>query len=185
MKTTLARTSIILLILLSSCTPGPAPTAALTALPNNSGIEGVQIFADSPENHGHVPSVKVPEGGIPPMWGKHYAAWQNCGIYDKPVELGNALHSIEHGAVWVTYRPDLATAYVTELQALVRGHGYVLLSPYTGQTADVILTAWGVQLIIESLPDERIAPFIAYFENGPQNPERGAPCSGQVGDPLP
>ena len=74
---------------------------------------------------------------------------------------------------------------MTQLQALVRGHGYVLLSPYPNQTADVILTAWGVQLIIQSLPDERITPFITYYEQGPQNYEPGAPCSGAIGDPLP
>ncbi len=172
MKTTLARTSIILLILLSSCA-------------SKSSIEGARTFPNPEDHRGHTDTVTVPEGGIPPAYGEHYPVWQNCGIYDQPVEPGNALHSMEHGAVWLTYRPDLSAAQVTELQSLVRGHGYVLLSPYPNQTADVILTAWGVQLIIESLPDPRIAEFIVHFEEGPQNPEPGAPCSGQVGEPLP
>jgi len=47
------------------------------------------------------------------------------------------------------------------------------------------MTAWGVQLIIDSLPDDRIARFIDYYEEGPQNTEPGAPCSGAVGNPLP
>jgi hypothetical protein len=155
------------------------------ALPNDSGIEGVQTFPDKSEYHNHVDSVPQPAGDIPPAFGAHYSAWQNCGIYDQPLELGNALHSMEHGAVWLTYAPDLGESPIAELQALARGHDYVLMSPYAPQTKPVVLTAWGVQLIIDSLPDERIAKFIACYEQGPQNPEPGAPCSGAVGEPLP
>lgn len=155
------------------------------AIPNDSGIEGVQTFPDKSEYHNHVQSVTEPEGNIPPPFGAHYGAWQNCGIYDQPVELGNALHSMEHGAVWLTYSTDLSESQIAELQDLVRGHSYVLMSPYPPQTQPVVLTAWGVQLVIDSLPDDRIAQFIDYYELGPQNPEPGAPCSGAVGNPLP
>lgn len=154
------------------------------ALPNDSGIEGVQTYADKSEYHNHVPEVQVPEGNIPPVSGEHLSAWQNCGIYDQPVGLGNALHSMEHGAVWLTYAPDLSDSQIAELQDMVRGHGFVLMSPYSPQTDPVVLTAWGVQLVIDSLPDDRIEKFIAYYENGPQNPEPGAPCSGAIGEPI-
>ena len=165
--------SLALVILLTACNTG-----------SSRGIEGVKTYQWNPSDRAHVTSVTAPAGGIPPAFGAHFVQWQNCGIYDQPVELGNALHSLEHGAVWLTYRPDLPATEVSDLQALVRGHGYVLMSPYENQTTDVILTAWGVQLIIESLPDERIAQFIAEYEQGPQNPEPGAPCSGAVGNPL-
>ena len=155
------------------------------AIPNDSGIEGVQTYPDKSEYHNHVIEVQVPEGDIPPAFGAHLNAWQNCGIYDQPVGLGNALHSMEHGAVWLTYAPDLSASQVAELQDLARGHGFVLMSPYPPQTTPVVLTAWGVQLVIETLPDDRVAKFIAYYENGPQNPEPGAPCSGAIGEPLP
>jgi len=155
------------------------------AIPNDSGIEGVQTFPDKSEYHNHVSSLPAPEGDVPPPFGAHYSAWQNCGIYDHPVELGNALHSLEHGAVWLTYSPDLSESQIADLQSLARGHGYVLMSPYAPQTKPAVMTAWGVQLVIDSLPDDRIAKFIAYYEDGPQNPEPGAPCSGALGEPLP
>ena len=154
------------------------------AIPNDSGIEGVQTFPDKSVYHDHVDTVPEPEGTIPPTFGAHLSAWQNCGIYDQPVGLGNALHSMEHGAVWLTYSPDLAESQIADLQDLARGHGYVLMSPYPPQTDPVVLTAWGVQLVIDSLPDDRIAKFIAYYELGPQNPELGAPCSGAIGEPI-
>lgn len=161
-----------------------AQPAESTAIPNNSGIEGVLTFPDRVEYHDHVEVVKEPEGNLPPVFGEHFAAWQNCGIYIEPVDLGNALHSMEHGAVWVTYRSDLDAAKIKSLQDLARGHKYVLLTPYAKQTSDVVLTAWGVQLVIDSFPDDRAAKFIAYYKEGPQNPEPGAPCDGAIGNPL-
>ena len=174
-------------------TSGPATAPAVMsqngftdkpAIPNDSGINGVHTFPDKAAYHDHVDVVTDPGGDLPPTFGAHYPKWQNCGIYDKPVALGNALHSMEHGAVWLTYSPSLSTPQITDLQALVRGHGYVLMSPYEKQTVPVAMTAWGVQLVINSLPDDRIAKFIAYYEQGPQNSEPGAPCSGAVGTPL-
>jgi len=157
-----------------------------TALPNDaSGIEGVQTYGDRPEYHNHVDVVTAPDDNVPPVFGAHFRVWQNCGIYDQPIELGNALHSLEHGAVWLTYSPDLSESQITDLQSLARGQDYVLMSPYPSQSSLVALTAWGVQLVIDSFPDDRIARFIAYYEQGPQNPEPGAPCSGALGSPLP
>jgi len=154
------------------------------AIPNDSGIEGVQTFPDKSEYHLHVDSLPDLEETIPPPFGAHFSAWQNCGIYNQPVELGNALHSMEHGAVWLTYSPDISKSQVADLQNIARGHGFVLMSPYPPQTEPVVLTAWGVQLVVNSLPDDRIAKFIDYYELGPQNPEPGAPCSGALGKPI-
>ena len=176
----------ILSIVLSAC--GSSHTMSenvLPATPNDSGIEGVQTYPDKSEYHNHVDVVPTPEGNLPPVFGAHFSAWQNCGIYDQPIELGLALHSMEHGAVWLTYSSDLDVSQIADLQNLVRGHSYILMSPYPSQPNPVVLTAWGVQLVIDSLPDTRIAKFIAYYEQGPQNPEPGAPCSGAVGNPLP
>lgn len=154
------------------------------AISNDSGIDGVQTFPDKSEYHNHVTTLPDPEGTIPPPFGAHFSVWQNCGIYDQPVELGNALHSMEHGAVWLTYSPGLSESQIADLQNIARGHDFVLMSPYPPQTDPVVLTAWGVQLVIDSLPDDRIAKFIDYYELGPQNPEPGAPCSGALGKPI-
>jgi len=190
---------LALAITLSACSPSATPTMASMATEpphthdvntsqdgniDGSGIEGVQTYPDKPEYHDHVNSVPAPEGNLPPVFGAHYAIWQNCGIYDKSVDIGNAIHSMEHGAVWIAYRPDLSEEQVSALRNLARGHGFVLMTPYESLTDDVVLTAWGVQLEIPSFPDDRVKKFIAYYENGPQNPEPGAPCSGALGTPI-
>ena len=54
--------------------------------------------------------------GLPPTGGSHNPRWQNCGIYTDPVDSSLAVHSLEHGAVWLAYQPDLAADKVAELQ---------------------------------------------------------------------
>ncbi|HEU5100032.1 MAG TPA: DUF3105 domain-containing protein, partial [Roseiflexaceae bacterium] len=92
--------------------------------------------------------------------------------------------SMEHGAVWITYQPDLPADAVEQLRGLVRGHSHVLLSPYPDLPAKVVASAWGVQMRANGADDPQLAKFIATYESGPQTPEPGAPCSGAKGVPL-
>lgn len=120
---------------------------------------------------------------LPPPGGPHNPAWQNCGIYLEPVVTEQAVHSLEHGAVWITYQPDLDEAEVELLRQLVRGHTHLLLSPYANQAEPIVASAWGIQLRVDSADDARLVQFIQKYENGPQTPEPGAPCTNSVGTP--
>jgi len=114
----------------------------------------------------------------------HHDVWQNCGIYDEPVMAENVIHSMEHGAVWLTYNPELNGDDVAYLQDLVRGQTFIILSPYPTQESDVVATAWSVQIEADSVTDSRIEEFIERYRLGPTTPERGASCSGGVGVPI-
>jgi hypothetical protein len=120
----------------------------------------------------------------PPVGGPHNLVWLNCGVYTAPVANENAVHSMEHGAVWITYQPNLPQSAVQHLISLVKGHSYVILSPYPGLPSPVVASAWGVQLKLQSANDPRIAEFIQKYEQGPQTQEPGAPCSGGTGSPA-
>jgi hypothetical protein len=116
--------------------------------------------------------------------GTHHDIWQNCGIYDEPLEAENVVHSMEHGAVWISYQPELSDDDVNTLRDLVRGERFIVLSPYPGLQSPVVLTAWGVQLELNSVEDDRVEEFIDRYQVGPQTPERGATCSDGVGQPI-
>lgn len=131
----------------------------------------------------HVPgSVAYPQ--TPPVGGDHSPPpqWQNCGYYSQPVVPENAVHSLEHGAVWITYQPDLPADQVDGLRDLAGR--YVLVSPWAdGLPAPVVASAWGSQLLLDSATDPDLEAFIDVFRQGAQTPEPGAACSGGVGQP--
>jgi len=121
---------------------------------------------------------------LPPVGGIHSGVWQNCGIYEEPILAKNAIHSMEHGAVWIAYHPNMPAGDVETLQDAVRDRPFVLLSPYGELNSPVVLTAWGIQLEVDSADDDRIPEFIERYERGPQTPEFGAPCSDGMGTPI-
>ena len=111
---------------------GVIAVAALAALAvrsvqDSADIQGVQFFSGLTAGH---TAETVTYAQVPPVGGDHSDIAQNCGIYDKPVPNENAVHSLEHGAVWITYQPDLPQAVVDTLRGLVRGHSHLLLSPF-------------------------------------------------------
>ncbi|MFN2346302.1 MAG: DUF3105 domain-containing protein [Dermatophilaceae bacterium] len=136
-------------------------------------LEAVQSFTVEAA-HVETP-VSYPQG--PPVGGEHSPVWLNCGIYDQPVPNENAVHSLEHGAVWVTYRPDLSPAQVAQLRDALPDT-YAILSPYPDLTSPVVASAWGKQLALTGPDDPRLDAFIGAYRQGPQTPEPGALCTG-------
>ncbi|MFB7227222.1 DUF3105 domain-containing protein [Streptomyces griseus] len=116
----------------------------------------------------------------PPVGGDHNASWMNCDgdVYEKPLPDVNAVHSLEHGAVWVTYNGTAADAEVSKLAERVKATPFTLMSPYAGQEGAIMLSAWGKQVTVDSADDKRVDQFLAQYVQGTQTPEPGAPCTG-------
>ncbi len=113
----------------------------------------------------------------PPVGGQHNNVWQNCGYYAAPVPNWHAVHSLEHGAVWITYQPELPDDQVSELRELAEDMDYILVSPYPGLSAPVVASSWNHQLSLQSATDPGLDAFIREYRQGPDTPERGALCS--------
>jgi hypothetical protein len=118
----------------------------------------------------------------PPAGGPHDQVWLDCGVYDEPVRDENAVHDLEHGTVWITYRPDLAADDVAALEDALPQNG--ILSPYDGLPAPVVVTVWGRQLRLDGADDERLGLFIREFGGGATAPEPNASCAGGISDPA-
>jgi putative peptide zinc metalloprotease protein len=141
---------------------------------------GVQSFKVLDRQHVEGPVVYRQ---TPPVGGNHSAVWQNCGFYAGPIRNEHGVHSLEHGAVWVTYRPDLASHQIDVLRDLAHQQRYVLVSAYPKLPSEVVASAWGHQLRLGSAYDERLQSFIHRFKLDDATPERGGLCTGGVGIP--
>jgi hypothetical protein len=160
---------------------GAARDRAAVQAQADADIEGVEQFDGLTFNH-VTTTVDYPQ--TPPVGGDHAAAWLNCGVYTEPVPNENAVHSLEHGAVWITYDPSLPADQVATLEALAANQSYVLVSPYEGLGSPVAVSAWGYQLQLDSADDERLPVFVQKYLLNPELAEVGAPCSNGVGVPA-
>lgn len=147
----------------------------------DADIDGVEVIDGLTFNH-VTTTVDYPQS--PPAGGDHNAAWLNCGVYTEPVPNENAVHSLEHGAVWITYDPALPAEDVATLQAFADNQSYVLVSPYEGLDSSVAISSWGYQLKVDSVDDERLPVFLQKYLLNPELTEVGAPCSSGVGTPA-
>ena len=120
----------------------------------------------------------------PPTGGEHNPVWQNEGFYDAPVRDENAVHTLEHGAVWITYDPDLPQDQKDQIRELVEGQTCLLASPHPDLPSPVVASAWGKQLTLESADSPDLERFVRAYRQGPQTQEPGATCSSGTGDTV-
>jgi len=155
----------------SAPTSRPAVTQPAVTTTTTLFIEGVETF---PVVASHVDGpISYPQ--VPPVGGAHNPVWQTCTFYDAPVPSEKAVHSLEHGAIWITYRPDLPAADLDTIATLARSRKDVLASRWDdGLPAPLVATAWGRQLRLQSASDPRLAAFVRQYAG--KGPEPGAPC---------
>jgi hypothetical protein len=117
----------------------------------------------------------------PPVGGAHDPVWLECGVYDQPLRDENAVHDLEHGAVWIAYDPHLSASDVRRLADQLPQNG--IMAPYVGLPAPVVVTVWGRQLRLTGADDRRLGLFVATFGHGETAPEPDASCAGGTRDP--
>lgn len=181
---------------------------AVTPIKDSSGIAGVLAWdttgwpGDGAAHagaleHDHVAG-PVTYSILPPVGGPHNAIWMNAGVYTKPVPTERAVHNLEHGAVWITYNPNLSAASVASLTAFVTkqtlipesasatgisgdSNRYIDLSPWATNAlpSPIVISAWGHQLRVTSATDPRLQQFVDTFRYKPKySPEFGAAVDG-------
>ena len=141
--------------------------------------KGIEVY---PATTNHTVKGSIEYDRKPPTNGNHDPLWQNCGFYEEPVEDRHAVHSLDHGVVWITYRPDLPEQQIETLRPY-GDENYVILSPYPGQDAPVIATSWRVQLELQGADDPRLGQFVNGFRISEIAPLSGNRCTLGVGSP--
>jgi hypothetical protein len=143
--------------------PSKIPGIVHTAFKSQEHQNGVIVYQQSP-----------------PYGGPHSPYWADCTgtIYPAAIGNENAVHDLEHGAIWITYKPGLAADQLDVVTKIVAGKDHMLLSPYPSLKSNLSLQAWGYQLFLDSASDSRVKRFIAALRNSPKNtPEPGGECA--------
>lgn len=191
----------------------PRIEAKALQVKDTSGIQGVVAYdtagwptdsKNGPTNkalpHNHVDG-PIRYSVTPPVGGDHNGTWMNCGVYTKPVPSERAVHNLEHGAIWITYQPNLPQSQINQLKSFVErqsevtetvqgqkvkmGSKFMDLTPFKGLPSPIVMTAWGHQLKLTSPTDPRMQKFVDTFRANPTyTPEYGAACTDGVGTPA-
>ncbi|WP_310912216.1 DUF3105 domain-containing protein [Lipingzhangella rawalii] len=162
--------------------PAPGPDVGL----GNDPLADVREYTDIDRQH-YSGTIDYPEV-LPPPGGPHNALWLDCGVYTSEVPTEFAVHSLEHGAVWITYEPSVGSAEVEELTSHYTPGDYLIVSPFTEHdnglagepNQPIALTAWGAQLGLDEADAGTIDAFLSEYQEHPSVPEPGGPCSSGV-----
>ncbi len=134
------------------------------------------------------PPTRVTYDRYPPIGGPHDSTWAACNgvVYAVAVRNENMVHTLEHGAVWVTYNPEnIAAGDLDILKTLVDGKQYITLSPYPSLSSKISLQSWGHQLMLDSAGDERVRQFITALQRNPNTtPEVNGTCEQPIFDTV-
>lgn len=163
---------------------GQAESAdGLAGSDEDSGLMPPTSVAVSDIDSNHVdPPVSFDQS--PSIGGDHYPFWQNCGFYEVELIEGAAAHTMEHGAIWITYNPgQLSEAELSTLAGMAEDNDRLLISPYP-HDEPLVVSGWGVQQRgITSVASPDLDGFITQWADNPDLPEAGVRCTGAAGIP--
>ncbi|MDQ4107741.1 MAG: DUF3105 domain-containing protein, partial [Actinomycetota bacterium] len=130
--------------------PNDIPDAAIRAATRAGCTEVDQPASSAPANQ-HLQPSQLPftYADTPATSGFHEQSWiSEPKVFDSQPPETQAVHSLEHGAVFVYYLPEadggIAQDVVDRLAEIARGDQATFLAPYPGLTAEtaLTLTAW-------------------------------------------
>ncbi len=137
---------------------------------NTISLEGkVQEFPI--EGRNHVPlRTAVTYNTNPPTSGDHLAEAESWGVYDKGIEDKAAVHGLEHGGIWISYK-DIDEESINILEQIGRENpGSVIVSPRLANEAKISVVSWGRMMKLEVVDKVLIQKYIDTYKN--QGPEK-------------
>lgn len=137
--------------------------------PPRSGVE------QSDQGGGHTDS-KEYGGNQPPTSGIH-AGPVEWSIYDTEIRDDQSLHNLEHGGIYVSYRPDLPKDQIEKMKSLLFDPfsdpdfkpRKVMMAPRASNKSPIVISSWQRSQELESYDKEVIKEY--YLRNFGKSPE--------------
>ena len=112
----------------------------------------------------------------PPTSGPHYSTAAQSGIYDTEFPDRELIHNIEHGHIWISYRPDLPKDEIEQLAVIAKSYGTkIVMAPRAKDESPIAIAAWQHLLKLNTVDEVQIRAFInARQGHGPESvPDSG------------
>ncbi len=128
-------------------------------------------FADLGREHIPTDSPRPAYNSNPPTSGPHFAEWAYEMFYDKEIPDGHLVHNLEHGDIWISFKPTVPVEVKKALESYAGGK--VVVTMRSQNDTDIALAAWtrldAFNLENGTLNEERIEDFIKRYQNrGPE-----------------
>ncbi len=113
----------------------------------------------------------------PPTSGWHYEEWESKGIYKEQQPDEGLAHNLEHGYIWISYRPDASPEIIKQLENFYSFGKKIVVEPRKENDRLIAIAAWNWldkfdPTSGDSLNDaelNRIGDFIGtYINQGPE-----------------
>ncbi len=111
---------------------------------NAKNAPGVSYPAVGQEHIDLQAPLPKPYNSNPPSSGAHYASPAHSGVYDYEVNDKIFIHNLEHGGVWIAYRPSMPAKVIEDLKGIVKEFdgSKIVMAPRSANDADIAIVAW-------------------------------------------
>lgn len=144
------------------------------------GPDRSQAIEGQGQGHIAVGVAHEPYNSNPPTSGPHYANPARTGFYSEVLPDEQLVHNLEHGEIWIAYRPGLPAEVIEQLKDYPGV--FVIVTPREQNETDIALVAWErldkFNLEGGRLDTQRIADFILRYRD--KGPEKVHSAAGMV-----
>lgn len=129
----------------------------------------------------HVPDgTRAEYNSNPPSSGDHYIAPAPKGFYEQEIPDGTLIHNLEHGYVWIAYRPDLPKDQIEKLKKLFSAPfsdpkfkpSKAIVAPRSNNPAPISAVSWRWTMDLNSFDEDKLKTF--YLQHVSKSPEPAA-----------
>ncbi len=139
----------------------------------SKSVEGTQDFDIVSREHVQSGTPVTSYTSNPPSSGPHWPNPANKGIYDNSLPDEQLVHDLEHGYIWISYKPGASDDVKNKLKEIVQKDAWkIILEPREKDDKLIGLAAWGRVLNLDNLDEKRIKEFISTYRN--RGPEKTA-----------
>ncbi|HYC79421.1 MAG TPA: DUF3105 domain-containing protein [Candidatus Binatia bacterium] len=124
--------------------------------------QGAEHIAEGTTEH-------PPYSSNPPTSGWHWPSPAAWGVYKSALPDERFVHNLEHGGIWISYKPSVDAETIAKLEDFAQRYRKVIVAPREANDSNIALAAWEYLEKMDVYDENTILNFIeAYYDEGPE-----------------